>query len=113
TGAPSWPSPSVEPWPTGSRSSTTSRTSSSPGVEASVAVHNLNHRLWTGELQPSGCGCLRHVSGLRHAPVEALEVLEGGELDQHSTLARPHLDLHPGVEVSREELLELEQAGRA
>src|SRR5438105_2540382 len=45
---------------------------------------------------------------LGHNPVDALQVLEGGEVDHHASLLGAHVDSHPGVEVSGEKLLQLQ-----
>ena len=46
-------------------------------------------------------------------PVDPLEVLEGRELDDDLAARAAHRDLDPGLEVVAEQLLELEQTGRA
>src|SRR5262249_22133422 len=43
--------------------------------------------------------------------INALEILEVGEVDLHSTVTRTHRDADSGLEVVTEELFELEQAG--
>ena len=44
-------------------------------------------------------------------PVDPLEVLEVGELDHDPAPLRAHVDLHPGVELVGEQLLQLEEPG--
>ena len=46
-----------------------------------------------------------------HHLVDALEVLEVGELDHDLAPLGAHVDLHPGVELVCQQALELEQAG--
>ena len=46
------------------------------------------------------------------APVDALQILEVGEVDHHPTALGAHLHVDPRVEVVREQFLEFEQAGR-
>ena len=50
---------------------------------------------------------------LGHEPVDALEILEGGELDDELASTRAHGHTHPRIEVVRQELLQFEQPGRA
>ena len=44
-----------------------------------------------------------------HQPVEALQVLQVGEVDGHAPTLGPHLDLDPSLEMFREQILEFEE----
>jgi hypothetical protein len=48
-----------------------------------------------------------------HQPVDALEVLERRELDDHLAPRRAHRDPHAGLEMVAEQFLQLDQARRA
>ena len=45
--------------------------------------------------------------------IDTLKIFECGELNCHPSLGSAHGDAHPRVEVLSEQLLELQQAGRA
>jgi len=99
-------------------------------------IHNLMHRLWISlyhrmranyHFQWYICeNCVvmsslersewwRSDSRLRpsnHQLVDALEIFECGELDDHFSALRCQVDLYPGIEMTGKQLLEFEDSRR-
>ena len=70
-------------------------------------LHSICTYILAAERAKSGCGLPDHQS------VDPLEVFQRGELDDDTASIRAHVDLYSGVEMIRQQLLELEHTGRA